>query len=42
VPGRPGVVGDLGMCRRSLYGNREISRSTKETVRVLQWSASGR
>ena len=28
VPGRPGVVGDLGMCGRSLYGNREISRST--------------
>ena len=22
---RPGVVGDPGMCRRSLYGNREIS-----------------
>ena len=26
--GRPGVVRDLGMCRRSLRGNREISRST--------------
>ena len=25
---RPGVVGDPGMCRRSLHGNREISRST--------------
>ena len=28
VPGRPGVVRDPGMCRRSLHGNREISRST--------------
>ena len=28
APGRPGVVRDPGMCRRSLYGNREISRST--------------
>ena len=27
-PGRPGVVRDPGMCRRSLHGNREISRST--------------
>ena len=27
VPGRPGVVGDPGMRRRFLYGNREISRS---------------
>ena len=27
-PGRPGVVRDPGMCRRSLRGNREISRST--------------
>ena len=26
--GRPGVVRDPGMCRRSLRGNREISRST--------------
>ena len=26
--GRPGVVKDPGMCRRSLRGNREISRST--------------
>jgi len=25
---RPGVVRDPGMCRRSLRGNREISRST--------------
>lgn len=31
VPDRPGVVADLGMCRRSLLGNREIS-----------WSANGR
>ena len=27
APGRPGVVRDPGMCRRSLHGNREISRS---------------
>jgi hypothetical protein len=26
VPTRSGVVGDPGMCRRSLCGNREISR----------------
>jgi hypothetical protein len=26
--GRPGVVRDPGMCRHSLRGNREISRST--------------
>ncbi len=26
--GRPGVVRDPGMCKRSLRGNREISRST--------------
>ena len=26
APGRPGVVGDPGMCGRSLDGNREISR----------------
>jgi hypothetical protein len=26
--GRPSVVKDPGMCRRSLRGNREISRST--------------
>ena len=25
--GRPGVVRDPGMCRRSLRGNREVSRS---------------
>jgi hypothetical protein len=25
-PGRPGVVRDPGMCRRSLRGNREVSR----------------
>ena len=28
VLARPGVVGELGMCGRSLYGNREVSRST--------------
>ena len=28
APGRPGVVGDPGMCGRSLHGNREISRPT--------------
>jgi hypothetical protein len=26
VLGRPGVVRDPGMCRRSLHGNREVSR----------------
>ncbi len=26
VPDRPGVVRDPGMCRRSLHGNREVSR----------------
>ena len=30
--GRPGVVGDPGMCRRSLRGNREISRSASGSV----------
>jgi len=30
--GRPGVVEEPGMCRRSLCGNREVSRST-----VRQW-----
>ena len=37
APGRPGVVRDPGMCRRSLHGNREISRSTarqQPSVRV--------
>jgi hypothetical protein len=28
VLGRPGVVRDPGMCRRSLRGNREVSRLT--------------
>ena len=28
APARPGVVEEPGMCRRSLRGNREISRST--------------
>jgi len=28
APGRPGVVRDPGMCRRSLRGNREVSRLT--------------
>jgi hypothetical protein len=37
APGWPGVVRDPGMCRRSLHGNREISRSTvrqKPPVRI--------
>jgi hypothetical protein len=42
MPARPGVVGELGMCGRSLYGNREISRSTKSDITALQWPASGR
>jgi hypothetical protein len=29
---RSGVVGDPGMCGRSLYGNREVSRLTGDTV----------
>ena len=32
VADRPGVVADLGMCRRSLHGNREISWSTNRQV----------
>ena len=28
APAQPGVVEDPGMCGRSLYGNREISRVT--------------
>ncbi len=28
APGRSGVVRDPGMCRRSLNGNREVSRVT--------------
>jgi hypothetical protein len=37
APGRPGVVREPGMCRRSLRGSREISRSTvrqKPPVRI--------
>ena len=34
--GRPGVVIDPGMCRRSLRGNREISRPP------AVWSTAGR
>jgi hypothetical protein len=37
---RPGVVEDPGMCRRSLHGNREVSRPTSGNG--PQWSASGR
>src|SRR5438445_13137948 len=40
APRRPGVVGDPGMCRHSLYGNREVSWLTKAASR--DWSASGR
>ena len=32
VPIRPGAVEELGMCRRSLHGNREISRSANSVV----------
>ncbi len=32
VPAWPGVVGDPGMYGRSLYGNREISRSADDRV----------
>ena len=37
APERPGVVRDPGMCRRSLRGNREVSRPTvwqKPPVRI--------
>ncbi len=39
APRRSGVVGDPGMCGRSLYGNREISRLTGD---VCRRPASGR
>ena len=32
APRGSGVVGDPGMCGRSLHGNREISRLTGDTV----------
>jgi hypothetical protein len=32
APERPGVVRDPGMCRRSLRGNREVSRSTVRKI----------
>ena len=32
APVRPGVVGDPGMCRSSLCGNREISRLINSLV----------
>ena len=34
-----GAVRDPGMCRRSLHGNREVSRVT---ICTCKWSASGR
>ena len=40
APRRPGVVGDPGMCRHSLFGNREVSWLTKAACR--DWSVSGR
>jgi hypothetical protein len=40
VPGQPGAVEDTGMCGRSLFGNREISRLTRAACR--HWPASGR
>jgi hypothetical protein len=40
APRRPGVVGDPGMCRHSLFGNREVLWLAKAACRV--WSASGR
>ena len=33
APGRPGVVEETGMCRRSLPGNREIPRMTGGSAR---------
>lgn len=40
APCRSGVVGDPGMHRRSLLGNREIPRPT--IAALLSWSVSGR
>ena len=40
APRRLGVVADPGMCRHSLFGNREVSWPTKATCR--DWSVSGR
>src|SRR3954468_20161987 len=37
---RPGVVGEPGMCRSSLSGNREIPRLANGSVSL--WPASGR
>ena len=34
VPARPGAVGELGMCGRSLFGNREISWSASDATRA--------
>jgi hypothetical protein len=36
APCRSGVVGDPGMCGSSLYGNREISRLTGDTVSLAR------
>jgi hypothetical protein len=36
------VTTDPGMCRRFLYGNREIPRPPAALIRALLWSASGR
>jgi hypothetical protein len=40
VSGRPGVVGDPGMCGSSLDGNREVPRLI--IGGAPSWSASGR
>ena len=43
APARPGVVEDPGMCGSSLYGNREISGSTRGwTPRVRIGKAKSR
>jgi hypothetical protein len=42
APGRPGVVRDPGMGRRSLRGNREISRSTVRQKPPVRIGAKGR
>jgi hypothetical protein len=36
APRGSGVVGDPGMCGRSLHGNREISRLTGDTVSLVR------
>jgi hypothetical protein len=36
APGRPGVVEDPGMCRRSVHGNREVSCPTSDNSLLVR------